>query len=75
MVTGTMREQLHTWRSKTIRNAARRGVVESLMEDRLQRGMDVEDGMEQNGDRNDPGTASHYPGNYHVDNRLSHAGR
>jgi hypothetical protein len=29
--------------------------------------MDAEVGMEQNGDKNDTGTVSHYPGNYYVD--------
>ncbi len=29
--------------------------------------MDAEVGMEQNGDKNDAGTVSHYPGNYYVD--------
>jgi hypothetical protein len=29
--------------------------------------MDAERGMEQNGDKNDAGTVSHYPGNYYVD--------
>ncbi len=28
----------------------------------------AEDSMEQNGDKNDTGTVSHYPGNHHVDN-------
>ena len=27
-------------------------------------------GMEQNGDKNDAGTDSHYSGNHYVDNRL-----
>ncbi len=38
-------------------------------------GMDAEDGMEQNGDKNDAGTASHCPGNHHVDSRLLDMGR
>jgi hypothetical protein len=29
----------------------------------------------QNGDKNDAGTASHYPGNYYVDCRLLDTGR
>jgi hypothetical protein len=29
--------------------------------------MDAEGSMEQNGDKNDAGTASHYPGNHYVD--------
>jgi hypothetical protein len=37
--------------------------------------MDAESGMEQNGDKNDAGTASHYPGNYYVDCRLFDTGR
>ena len=36
--------------------------------------MDTEGDMEQNGDKNDAGTALHYPGNYYVDSRLSHEG-
>jgi hypothetical protein len=37
--------------------------------------MDAEGSMEQNGDKNDEGTVLHYPGNYHVDNRLLDTGR
>ena len=37
--------------------------------------MDAEGGMEQNGDKNDAGTASHYPGNHYVDSRLLDTGR
>ncbi len=37
--------------------------------------MDEEDGMEQNGDKNDVRTASHYPRNHYVDNRLLDTGR
>ncbi len=37
--------------------------------------MDAEDSMEQNGDKNDEGTASHYPGNHYVDSRLLDTGR
>jgi hypothetical protein len=37
--------------------------------------MDAEGGMEQNGDKNDAGTVSHYPGNHYVDSRLLDTGR
>ncbi len=37
--------------------------------------MDTEVRMEQNGDKNDTGTVSHYPGNHYVDNRLLDTGR
>jgi hypothetical protein len=37
--------------------------------------MDAEGSMEQDGDRNDAGTASHYPGNHYVDSRLLDTGR
>jgi hypothetical protein len=37
--------------------------------------MDAEGGMEQNGDKNDAGTASHYHGNCYVDIRLLDTGR
>jgi hypothetical protein len=37
--------------------------------------MDAEGNMEQNGDKNDAGTASHNPGNHYVDNRLLDMGR
>ncbi len=37
--------------------------------------MDVENIMEQNGDKNDAGTSSHYPGNHYVDRRLLDTGR
>jgi hypothetical protein len=42
-------------------------VTESLIEDRFQKG--EEDSMEQNGDKNDAGTVSHYPGNHYVDSQ------
>jgi len=37
--------------------------------------MDAEGSMEQNRDKNDAGTASHYPSNHHVDSRLLDTGR
>ena len=37
--------------------------------------MDAEGIMEQNGDKNDVGTVSHYPGNHYVDSRLLDTGR
>ena len=37
--------------------------------------MDAEGSMEQNGDKNDTGTVSHYPGNHYVDSRLLDTGR
>jgi hypothetical protein len=37
--------------------------------------MDAEGSMEQNGDRNDAGTVSHYPDNYYVNSRLLDTGR
>ncbi len=37
--------------------------------------MDAEGSMELNGDKNDAGTSSHYPGNHYVDNRLLDTGR
>ena len=37
--------------------------------------MDVEGIMEQNGDKNEEGPVSHYPGNHYVGSRLLHTGR
>ena len=37
--------------------------------------MDEEDGMEQNGDKNDEGTFSHFSRNHYVDTRLLDTGR
>jgi hypothetical protein len=37
--------------------------------------MDTEDGMEQNGDKNDVGTVVHYPRKHYVDNRFLDTGR
>jgi hypothetical protein len=37
--------------------------------------MDTEGDLEQNGDKNDVGRASHNPGNYYVDNRFLDTGR
>jgi hypothetical protein len=37
--------------------------------------MDTEVSVEQNGDKNDAGTVSHYPGNHYVDSRLLDTGR
>jgi hypothetical protein len=37
--------------------------------------MDAEGSMEQDGDRNDAGTVSHYPGNHYMDSRLLDTGR
>ena len=57
------------------RKADRTGRLDREVRDSSIGAMDAEGGMEQNGDKNDAGTASHYPGNYHVDCRLLDTGR
>ena len=52
------------------RRADRTGRIDREVGDSSIGTMDAEGGMEQNGDKNDVGTASHYPGNHYVDNRL-----
>ncbi len=55
--------------------ADRTGRPDSEVGDSSIETMDVEDNMEQIGDKNDARTVSHYPGNYHVDSRLLDTGR
>ncbi len=64
-----------TW-SKTIRRRAD-STSRSVREvgDSIIGVMDAEDNMKQNGDKNDAGTTSHYPGNHYVDSRLLDTGR
>jgi hypothetical protein len=57
------------------RRADRTGRLDRELGDSSIGAMDAEGGMEQNGDKNDAGTASHYPGNYYVDCRLPDTGR
>ena len=57
------------------RRADRTGRLDREVGDSSIGQMDAEGGMEQNGDKNDAGTASHYPGNYYVDSRLLDTGR
>ena len=64
-----------TW-TKTIRNAARRGAAESLMEEWLQTGankwMDTEGGVEQMGDYAGAGSASQNTDHIYMDCGLPH---
>ena len=52
------------------RRADRTGRLDREMGDSIIGAIDAEGGMEQNGDKNDVGTVSHYPGNHYVDSRL-----
>ena len=57
------------------RRADRTGRFDREVGDSSIGAMDAEGSMEQNCDKNDAGTASHYPGNYYVDCRLLDTGR
>ena len=62
------------WTDRTTRGDGRRvdrtGRLDREVGDSSIGTMDTEGDMKQNGDKNDVGTDSHYPGNHYVDNRL-----
>ncbi len=57
------------------RRADRTGRLDREVGDSIIGTMDAEGDMEQNGDKNDAGTASHYPRKHYVDSRLLGKGR
>jgi hypothetical protein len=57
------------------RRADRTGRLDREVGDSSIGAMDAKGDMEQNGDKNDVGTVSHYPRNHYVDSRLLYTGR